>query len=432
MRYPRLLRALTALTLVGLVLANAQWVIAQQEPVDELPVEALRSFSEVYERIQSDYVEAVDDEALVRNAIRGMLENLDPHSAYLDTEAYQQLQEGTQGRFGGLGIEVGMEDGFVEVIAPIDGTPADEAGMQPGDLIIRIDGQSVKGLDLQEAVGLMRGEPGTAITLGVLREGQDQPMEITLERAVIQVESVRARLLEPGFGYLRISQFQSRTGEDLLAAVDELVHDTDALDGLVLDLRNNPGGVLDAAIEVADAFLSSGQIVSTRGRIERARSRYTATPNDVLNGAPLVVLVNAGSASAAEIVAGALQDHRRAVIMGEQTFGKGSVQTILPLRNGNAVKLTTARYYTPDGRSIQAEGIAPDVEIANVTVRDRDNAPAAMRESDLPRHLRNAESDAREAPEAVDGDIPASSLAARDYALAEALNLLKGLRILGR
>ena len=431
MRFPRLLHGLTAGVLLGLLAANVQGVLANQATEEDLPLEALRSFTEVYERIQGDYVEAVDDEVLVRNAIRGMLEHLDPHSAYLDAEAYQQLQEGTRGEFGGLGMEVGMQDGFIEVIAPIDGTPAEAAGIQPADLIIRIDGQSVKGLDLQEAVTLMRGEPGTAVTLSILREGEDQHLEITLERAVIEVESVQARMLEAGFGYLRISQFQARTGEDLLEALASLNQQSSGLDGLVLDLRNNPGGVLEAAVEVADAFLASGEIVSTRGRIERARSRYTATPNDALNGAPLVVLVNAGSASAAEIVAGALQDQRRAVIMGEQTFGKGSVQTILPLRDGNAVKLTTARYYTPAGRSIQADGIEPDVALANVTVRDRETGLPAMRESDLPRHLQGADEAA--GPSAEEGDeVPASSLAARDYALAEALNLLKGLKILGR
>ena len=426
MRIPGMLQGLTAGTLIALLAMNVPGVIAQSSQ-DELPLEELRRFTEVYERIQRDYVESVDDEQLIRNAIRGMLEGLDPHSAYLAADEYEQLQEGTRGEFGGLGIEVGMEDGFVKVIAPIDGTPADAAGIRPGDLIIRIDDQSVKGLDLQEAVGLMRGEPGSEIRLSILREGEDTPLRLSLERAVIRVDSVRARLLEPAFGYLRVSQFQSRTGEEVLEAVDDLQDESGGLDGLVLDLRNNPGGVLDAAVEVADAFVSNGVIVSTDGRIERARNAFSATPNDVLNGAPLVVLVNAGSASAAEIVAGALQDHGRAVIMGEATFGKGSVQTILPLRNGNAVKLTTARYYTPAGRSIQAEGIIPDVEIANLQVSDREAAGDALRESNLPRHLQGDGGGP-----AADGDpgLPASSLAARDYALAEALNLLKGLNIL--
>ena len=399
MRFSGTLYALTAAVLLGLALGNAQWVVARQATEGDLPLEALRSFTEVYERIQRDYVESVDDEALIRNAIRGMLENLDPHSAYLDAEAYQELQEGTRGEFGGLGIEVGNRDGFVEVIAPIDGTPADAAGIRPGDLIIRINGESVKGLELREAVRLMRGEPGSTVSLSVMRESADQPREITMERAIIRVESVRAEMLEPGLGYVRISQFQSGTGDDLLRALERLNRNADGLDGLVLDLRNNPGGVLQAAVEVADAFLSRGEIVSTRGRVDRAESRFIATPNDAISGAPLVVLVNAGSASASEIVAGALQDHRRAVILGESTFGKGSVQSILPLRDGHAVKLTTARYFTPDGRSIQAEGIAPDVTLADGVVRD-------------------------------EGDD--ESLSARDYPLAEAVNLLKGLRVLAR
>ncbi len=402
-------------------------VSAQPADDEALPLDALRSFTEVYERIQQDYVESVDDETLIRNAIRGMLSGLDPHSTYLDTSEFQQLREGTQGQFGGLGIEVGMEDGFVKVIAPIDGTPAEAAGIQPGDLIIRLDGQSVKGLDLQEAVERMRGEPGTRIELGLLREGEDAPIEVVIERAIIRVQSVRTRVLEPGYGYLRISQFQSRTGDDVLDAIESLNDEADGLKGLVLDLRNNPGGVLDAAVEVADIFISNGRIVSTDGRSDQARSEFTATPNDALNGEPVVVLVNAGSASAAEIVAGALQDHRRAVIMGEPTFGKGSVQTILPLRDGNAVKLTTARYYTPEGRSIQAEGIVPDVAIANLQVSNGSALPQALRESNLPGHLggdgNGGETDAGEG---------SSSLATRDYALAEALNLLKGLTILGR
>jgi len=429
MRLPKTLYALTAGVLLGLLLAAAQGVLAEREPAAELPLEDLRTFTEVFERIKRDYVEDIDDRELLENAIRGMLEGLDPHSAYLDRSEYQELQEGTRGEFGGLGIEVGMEDGFVKVIAPIDGTPADDAGIQAGDLIVRIDGQSVKGMGLQEAVTVMRGDPGTEITLTILREGEDTPMEVTLERAVVQVQSVRQRILEDGFGYLRVSQFQSRTGDDVLEALDSLQAEAgDGLDGLVLDLRNNPGGVLEAAVEVADAFLSNGRIVYTEGRIERAEMSFSATPNDALGGAPLVVLVNGGSASAAEIVAGALQDHRRAVIMGERTFGKGSVQTILPLRDGNAVKLTTARYYTPDGRSIQAEGIEPDVDIENVRVSRAEGGPRGMREADLPRHLRGDAEDTQEADEPA----ASGSLAAEDYALAEALNLLKGLTILGQ
>jgi len=428
MRLSGLLQGLTASLLLGLLLANVQTVTAQSpaSPDDDLPLAEIQRFTEVYERIQRDYVESVDDDELIRHAIRGMLSGLDPHSAYLDRDAYQRLQEGTRGEFGGLGIEVGTEDGLIKVIAPIDGTPAEAADIRPGDLIMRVNGESVKGLSLQAAVERMRGEPGSEVTLGILRDEGETTIEVTLERAVIQVDSVKARVLESAFGYLRVSQFQSRTGEDVLEAIDGLRDQAGPLEGLVLDLRNNPGGVLDAAVAVSDAFLSRGEIVSTSGRADRARDAFTATPNDALKGAPLVVLVNAGSASAAEIVAGALQDHERAVIMGEATFGKGSVQTILPLRNGAAVKLTTARYYTPDGRSIQAEGIRPDVQVANLQVWDAEDRAGPLRESDLPRHLRgDAPADA-----AGDGDPPQSALATRDYALAEALNLLKGLTIL--
>jgi carboxyl-terminal processing protease len=429
MRLSGLLQGLTAGVLVALLIANVQTVTAQSSAAsdDDLPLAEIQRFTEVYERIQRDYVESVDDERLIRNAIRGMLSGLDPHSAYLDRDAYQRLQEGTRGEFGGLGIEVGSEDGLIKVIAPIDGTPADAADIRPGDLIMRVNGESVKGLGLQAAVERMRGEPGSEVTLGILRDDAETTIEVTLERAVIQVDSVRARVLESSFGYLRVSQFQSRTGEDVLEAIDGLRDQAGPLDGLVLDLRNNPGGVLDAAVAVSDAFLSQGEIVSTSGRVARSRDAFTATPNDALNGAPMVVLVNAGSASAAEIVAGALQDHQRAVIMGEATFGKGSVQTILPLRDGAAVKLTTARYYTPGGRSIQAEGIQPDVEVANLQVRDAEAPGGTLRESDLPRHLLgDGGGDAGDAEEP-----PESALATRDYALAEALNLLKGLTILG-
>jgi len=430
MRIPGVLQGLTAGVLIALLLANIQTVTAQSaaDDGDDLPLAEIRRFTSVYERIQRDYVESVDDDQLIRNAIRGMLSGLDPHSAYLDETDYQRLQEGTEGAFGGLGLEVGTEDGLIKVIAPIDGTPADAANIQPGDLIMRINGQSVKGLGLQAAVTRMRGEPGSEVTLNILRDGADTTIEVTLERAVIEVESVRARVMADRFGYVRVTRFQARTGEDLRGAVDRLRDRADGpLEGLVLDLRNNPGGVLDAAVSVTDAFLSRGQIVSTRGRAERSRDAFTATPNDVLNGAPLVVLVNAGSASAAEIVAGALQDHQRAVIMGEATFGKGSVQTILPLQDGDALKLTTARYYTPKGRSIQAEGIQPDVGVANLQVSDAGSPAGQLRESNLPRHLVG---DGGSAAPAGDGASADSDLATRDYALAEALNLLKGLTIL--
>lgn len=429
MRFPRALYFLIAGVMLGLLAAGGHTVWANnQEASNDIPLEDLRTFTEVMSRIQQDYVEDVSEEELLRQAIRGMVSGLDPHSSYLDPEEYENLRSGTRGEFGGLGIEVSKEGGFVEVIAPIEGTPADEAGIEAGDRIIRIDGDSVKGISLQEAVERMRGEPGTEITLGVVREDGGDPVDITIERAVIEVDSVDSRSLANGFGYLRISRFQSGTGDDALAAIESLREDNDgSLRGLVLDLRNNPGGVLDAAVAVSDAFLTSGQIVSTKGRIERADQGFSATPNDALGGAPLVVLVNGGSASASEIVAGALQDHGRAVIMGRTTFGKGSVQNVLPLPEGAAVKLTTARYYTPSGRSIQAEGIEPDVRVAKLEVQESDKGRQPIKESDLSRHLRGDESDAEEATD--DNDKP---LAGRDYMLAEALNLLKGLSILER
>ncbi|MGD8710994.1 MAG: S41 family peptidase [Ectothiorhodospiraceae bacterium] len=428
MRFSKTLYTLCAGVLIGILVTVGQEVWAErQSPSAELPLDELRTFTEVFSRIKHDYVEDVQDKTLLESAIRGMLAGLDPHSAYLDKQEYQDLQVGTQGQFGGLGIEVGMENGFVKVISPIDDTPAEKAGIQAGDLIIRLDGKPVKGMSLNDAVGMMRGEPGTDITLTVVRDGQDKPFDVTITRSVIKVESVKARLLEPGFGYLRITQFQSHTGEDVLQALDKLKKNADGdLKGLVLDLRNNPGGVLNAAVEVADAFLTDGRIVYTQGRIDRAEMSFSATPNDMLGGAPLVVLVNGGSASASEIVAGALQDQKRAVIMGKRTFGKGSVQTILPLRDGAAVKLTTARYYTPSGRSIQAEGIVPDVVLDDVKVTEAESGNLTpISEADLSRHLKN---DAK--PDEPNGDAKANGLASQDYALSEALNLLKGMNIL--
>ena len=422
---------------LGLTLAVGQGVFAERSDGGTLPLEDLRTFTEVFAKIKSDYVEPVEDKMLLESAIRGMLTGLDPHSAYLVPEDYEDLQAGTSGEFGGLGIEVGMEDGFVKVIAPIDDTPAQRAGVEAGDLIIRLDETPVKGMSLADAVNLMRGEPGTSIVLTIVREGSDSPIRITITRDVIQVTSVRSRTLEPGYGYVRISQFQNRTGENLRDAVDKLRDDTaEELRGLVLDLRNNPGGVLSAAVSVSDAFLREGTIVYTEGRMDEAKLKFSAKGSDILDGIPLVVLVNGGSASASEIVAGALQDHRRAVIMGEQTFGKGSVQTILPLDNGSALKLTTARYYTPSGVSIQARGIVPDIALDRVQV-SRVDAGQGVTESDLVRHLENegeegAPGDAAQSGQ--EGDEPINPddlpLAQRDFALFEALNLLKGLHIL--
>lgn len=391
----------------------------------ELPLEQLRTFSEVFSRIRSDYVEEISAADLIEDAIRGMLEGLDPHSSYMKPEEFEELQSGTRGEFGGLGLEVGREDGFVKVIAPIDDTPAQRAGIQAGDMIIRIDGESTKGMSLNDAVRQMRGEPGTEVELTVVREGEDGPVTMSIERDIIRVTSVRARMLEDGFGYVRISQFQSRTGPQLLEALDELSGEGEApLQGLVLDLRNNPGGVLQASVAVADAFLREGRIVYTEGRRDRAMMEFDATPNDVLGGAPIVVLVNSGSASASEIVAGALQDHRRAVLMGANTFGKGSVQSVLPLEGGSAVKLTTARYYTPSGRSIEADGITPDVILDDglrVARDDGDDADAALEQQLEDGVDRDTDEEARERRREIARD---------DYAIYEALNLLKGLTIL--
>ncbi len=401
---------------------------ARKQPV---PMQDLRAFAEIFGRIKKDYVEPVDDRELLEYAIRGMLAGLDPHSAYLNPEEFKELQVGTRGEFGGLGIEVGMENGFIKVISPIDDTPAQRAGVKAGDLIIRLDDHPVKGMGLDEAVKLMRGKPGTRITLTIVREGEEKPLKIEIERAVIKVASVKSRLLEDGFGYVRLSHFQSRTTQDMLKAVAKLKEQSGGrLKGLILDLRNNPGGVLNGAVSVSDAFLRKGVIVYTKGRTEASRLDFNAAPDDVLDGAPMVVLVNGGSASASEIVAGALQDHKRAVIMGSRTFGKGSVQTIVPVNGNAAVKLTTARYYTPSGRSIQAEGIEPDIALPNVKVTPVEKAPAErIKEADLTGHLENDKQPKRMRK----GDATAKDerpLAERDYQLSEALNLLKGLYIL--
>ena len=417
---------------LGAFLAIGQAVLAERSAEGTLPLEDLRTFTEVFARIKNDYVETVDDGTLLEHAIRGMLTGLDPHSAYLVPDDYQELQAGTSGEFGGLGIEVGMEDGFVRVIAPIDDTPAQRAGVEAGDLVIRLDDTPVKGMSLADAVKLMRGEPGTDIVLTIVREGEDRPIRITITRDVIRVTSVRTRPLEPGYGYIRISQFQVRTGESLRETVARLRKEVgdDGLKGLVLDLRNNPGGVLNAAVSVSDAFLEEGTIVYTEGRMDDAKLTFSAKGSDILEGVPMVVLVNEGSASASEIVAGALQDHGRAVIMGEKTFGKGSVQTILPLGNGSALKLTTARYYTPSGTSIQARGIVPDITLDRVRVSQIDIGQG-VKEADLAGHLESDDEKddieaARQARQEAE-DVP---LAERDFALYEALNLLKGLHIL--
>ncbi len=411
---------------LGLSLAIGHSVYALKDNQD-IPFEDLQTFTEVFSRIKSDYVESVDDKQLIDDAIRGMLSGLDPHSSFLNTSEFSDLKIGTTGQFGGLGIEVGMENGFVKVISPIDDTPAYRAGIQASDLIVKLDDKPVKGMTLNEAVKLMRGKPNTDIVLTVVREGESKPLIITITREIIRVKSVKNRMLEPGYGYVRISNFQSRTTTDLLKAISDLQKET-KLEGLVLDLRNNPGGVLNGAVGVSDAFINEGLIVYTEGRIEDSSSRYLATPGDSLNGAPLIVLINGGSASASEIVAGAMQDHKRAIIMGTKSFGKGSVQTIQELRNGSAVKLTTARYFTPDGRSIQAKGIIPDIELSTLSITAKDSQKKSFYEKDLEGRLSNpnGEDDASSETKEKGED----TLAQTDFQLYEALNLLKGLRIL--
>jgi carboxyl-terminal processing protease len=421
--------------LLGVILVGSHQVMADRDEnaqSSEIPLSEIRLFTDIYARIKKDYVEEVGDKSLLQGAIRGMLASLDPHSTFLSEDEFKELQIGTSGEFGGLGIEVGMEDGYVRVISPIEGTPADEAGVKAGDIIIKLDDTQVKGLTLGEAVKLMRGRRGSDIVLTIIREGEGEPIEITVTRDVSRVKSVRSRMLEAGYGYIRISSFQSKTTRNVIEALDKLLKESDQrLNGLVLDLRNNPGGVLTGAVGVSDIFLQDGQlIVYTKGRVKDAELEYSASTSDTLNGAPIIVLINEGSASASEIVAGALQDHGRAVIMGKGSFGKGSVQTILPLKDNNALKLTTALYYTPNGRSIQAEGIEPDILVEETYEQgEEDKAFEFVREEDLQGHLESN-------GEQVDIEIKTDQVIRRiaipkdneeDVVLNEALEILKDL-----
>jgi carboxyl-terminal processing protease len=450
--------------LIGVAVSLNYSAVAQKGAATApLPIEELRAFTEVFGRVKSDYVEAVDDKKLITEAINGMLTGLDPHSAYLDQEAFKELQVGTQGEFGGLGIEVGMEDGFVKVVTPIDDTPAARAGLKPGDLIVKLDETSVKGMTLADAVKRMRGRPNTQITLTVVRKGEAKPIVVTLTRAVIKIQSVKSKLLEPGYAYFRVSQFQEGTGETLARSIEKHFKENQGpMKGIVLDLRNDPGGLLNGAVAVSAAFLPAGAlVVYTDGRAEDAKMKLNASPENYLRGrlkedfnrklpaevktVPMVVLVNGGSASASEIVAGALQDHKRAVIMGQPTFGKGSVQTILPLGNNTAIKLTTARYYTPNGRSIQAKGIMPDIPLDD-GLSER-AASLKLREADLTKHLTDTVKDEEKAkavaeavkqydfipaprPKDVDEKLlklqPGEVVSQHDYELNQAVAFLKG------
>ncbi len=415
--------------------APQRTVITLPDPAKQLPLDDLRKFTEVFDRIKKTYVEDVDDSTLLNNAIKGMLSGLDPHSAYLEPSAFEDLQESTTGQFGGLGIEVGQESGFVKVIAPIDDTPAQKAGIEAGDLIIKLDDTPVKDMSLDEAVKLMRGEPGSPIVLTIARESESGPIEITIIRDIIKVTSVKTRLLEPGYGYLRITQFQAQTGEDFSKGLAKLQNENKGdLNGLILDLRNNPGGVLQAAVAVSDSLLDDGLIVYTEGRIKSSQLRFSATPGDELNGKPVIVLINGGSASASEIVSGALQDQGRAIIMGTDSFGKGSVQTVMQLNEEYGLKLTTARYYTPNGRSIQALGIVPDIEVKRAKLTEV-KSQEFFKEADLAGHLsngkvENSDKDKKSGNTDAEQENNPSEILERDFQLREAVNLLKGLTIL--
>lgn len=374
------LLAVTIGTALGLSLSLGSSVLAGREDghSDGLPWDEARLLAEVLERVKSDYVDEVDDQQLIEAAIRGMVADLDPHSSYLDEQEYEEMRIATSGGYSGVGLEVSAADGRMVVVSAMEGSPAAEAGVRSGDVIISVDGMPLDPQDVDDAVLRLRGEPGTQVRLTLTRDGGENPLILDLTRARIQVSSVRYELIEPSYGYLRLTHFSETTGEDVRKALDALRRQSEgALDGLVLDLRNNPGGVLDAAVEVSDAFLDRGLIVSADGRQADARFRLEAQPGDLLDGAPMAVIVNRGSASAAEIVAGALQDHHRAVIVGTPTFGKGSVQTVMPLSQGRAVKLTTSRYYTPSGRSIHKRGITPEVAVEQGGSADASDAALA-------------------------------------------------------
>lgn len=422
MSTPRLrkIALLTTGALIGGALTISIQAFADKNSSSILPLEELRTFAEVFGRIKQDYVEPVEDKKLLNEAIKGMLSGLDPHSDYYDPEAFKEFREGTQGEFGGLGIEIGAEDGLVKVVAPIEDTPAQKAGIKSGDLIVKIDDTPVRGLSLNDAVKKMRGAAGSKVTLTIARKTESKPLVFTLTRAIIKTKSVKSRMLEPGFGYVRITQFQEHTTENFAQALSQLYKDNKTpLKGMVLDLRDDPGGVLHGAVGVSAAFLpADALVVYTEGRVSDSKMRLYANPRDYQRGkgagyyanvpaaiknVPLVVLVNGGSASASEIVAGALQDHKRAVIVGTQTFGKGSVQSVLPLSNNGGIKMTTARYFTPNGRSIQAKGIVPDIQ-----VEESNDAMASLRirEADLEHHLQNPNDPAETAKPAVKASAP--------------------------
>jgi carboxyl-terminal processing protease len=396
----------------------------------------LKILADVFAIVQKNYVEPVKVDSVIHGAINGMLETLDPHSNFMTPEVYKEMQTETRGSFGGIGFEITIRDKILTVVAPIEDTPASRAGIQSGDMILKIDGKSTKDMNLMDAVKLMRGPQGTQVTITIMRQGFTEPKDLTLTRAIIPIRSIRSKVLDPGYGYIRVAQFIERTFPDLEAALNKLETQEGSLKGLILDLRNNPGGLLEQAVKVADLFLDSGMIVYTEGRVEGQKMKFFVQKKEKLRDFPMIVLVNGGSASASEIVAGALQDHGKAVILGTQTFGKGSVQTIIPLEDGSALRLTTARYYTPNGRSIQAQGIAPDIVISDVTAEARRGVPTRFtREKDLEHHLQGEgqkavpekPGDPSKKPEAV--ETPKTS---EDPPLDRALELLKTWQILNK
>jgi len=421
--------------LVGLsaVFAWERLSIQRVSAEDQNVYENLQIFSDVLDIVKENYVQEVDDEELVEGAISGMLRTLDPHSSYLDPDAYKELQVETKGSFGGIGIEITIRDGFLTVVSPLEGTPAYELGIQAGDQILRVDGEPTKEMTLMEAVKKMRGPKGTNVVLTIMREEFTKPQDFVITRATIAIRSVRSKTLEPGYGYIRLSQFQSSTARDLRKEIAKLEKENKPLKGLILDLRNNPGGLLDQAVKVSDEFLNEGLIVYTGGRLKSQDMRFEAHMNTKPHTYPIVVLVNEGSASAAEIVAGALQDHKRAVVVGVKTFGKGSVQTVMPLRNGAALRLTTAIYYTPSGRSIQAKGIEPDIVVERLPPgRLEDDGGKAIREKDLQNHMGGDEEELSDTKPDSKQDSTIEKELARDNQLARALDVLKSWEILSQ
>ncbi len=442
MKFRKLLMAAAVAIALAPAVHAADAVDAAEKEDEGETYRLLNLFGDVFERVRSDYVEHATDKKLVEAAISGMLTSLDPHSGYLNSDSYQEMQVQTRGEFGGLGIEVTMENGLVKVVSPIDETPAAQAGLEPGDFLTHLDGEPVLGLTLPEAVEKMRGRVGSKINLTVRREGRE-PFDVSITRDIIRIRSVRSRM-EGKVGYVRISSFNEQTEEALDQAVEQLKQEAGPeLQGIVLDLRNNPGGLLSQAVAVSDAFLDQGEVVSTRSRRSEETQRFNARSGDIADGLPIVVLINGGSASASEIVAGALQDHRRAIVLGTKSFGKGSVQTIIPLTGYGAIRLTTARYYTPSGRSIQAKGIEPDIEVNQAKIEDIAQAEGRS-EADLRRALDNGKTDegeeGTEAPDSVQPDAAkpgADETGAglpkeaepQDYQLMRAVDLIRGIAL---